>query len=117
MRFMDLLVCAVMAVGLAQTFVRASGGPGAWLRTRVADPALKRLQLGELSNCTFCACTWFGMLTAILFFTVPEVVYVCAAALAGPVLQWLLGEVPRRKGMGCNKNVPVQPETPNANPA
>lgn len=112
MTFTDLLVCGVMTVGLAQTFVRADGGPGEWLRTRVADPVLGKFGLGKLSNCTFCASAWFGFAVSILFFTVPEAVYVGAAAFAGPAMLWVVGEVPRRKGMGCNRqSPPTQPET------
>jgi hypothetical protein len=117
MTVVDLLVCGLMTVGLAQVFVRAEGGPGEWIRTHIVDPILTRIKLKKISDCTFCASVWFGFFVAALFFTYPEAVYVGAATFAGPFLLWLTGEVPRRKGMGCNKtvNAPTPPpETPNA---
>lgn len=101
----DLVCCAVATVGIAQAFVRAEGGPGAWLRDRCIGPVLERCGMRKLADCPFCASVWVGLLVMALMFVMPTAVHAMAAAVAGAALVWISGEAPRRKGQGCGGRV------------
>jgi len=99
----DLVCCAVATVGIAQAFVRAEGGPGAWLRDKVCGPVLERCGMRKLADCPFCASVWVGLAMAIVLLVEPTIVRAIAAAVGGAALVWISGEAPRRKGQGCGK--------------
>jgi arginine exporter protein ArgO len=96
------VVCAMVAtVGFSNAFVRAEGGPAAWLRDRVIAPVLKRVGLAELNDCVFCASVWFGMAMAGLLLVDPGIVRVLAVVGGGAAMVWVLGQAPVRTEQGC----------------
>lgn len=95
--WIDIACCAFGAAGLAQLWTRVEGGPGAWVRDRIAAPALGAVGLETLTRCAFCVSPWAGAMLVGVWSLDHQAARMIGVVCAAPALLWLAGEAPRRQ--------------------